>query len=64
MKRTLHKSELEIRIAEIESSTSSAIDAAMEIIALCRTRLWELRDKVTVQAFLDDQEEIEFFKYT
>jgi hypothetical protein len=64
MKRTLHKSELEIRIAEIESSTSSTIDAAMEIIALCRTRLWELRDKVTVQAFLDDQEEIEFFKYT
>ncbi|MCR9229338.1 MAG: RteC domain-containing protein, partial [Flavobacteriaceae bacterium] len=64
MKRTLHKSELEIRIAEIESSTPSTIDAAMEIIALCRTRLWELRDKVTDQVFLDDREEIEFFKCT
>ncbi|MCR9228118.1 MAG: hypothetical protein NXH90_11925 [Flavobacteriaceae bacterium] len=49
MKRTLHKSELEIRIAEIESSTPSTIDAAMEIIVLCRTRLWELKGKVATE---------------
>lgn len=64
MKRKMHKSVFEKSIQEIESSRSNAIDAAMEIISRCRTHLWELRENVVEQGFLNDQEEIHFFKCT
>jgi len=64
MKGTMHTSVFEKSIKEIESSRPNAIDAAMEIISLCRTHLWELRDKVIDQGFLNGQEEIHFFKCT
>jgi len=64
MNHSLTSSALEAEIQEIEAHVPNVIEAAKKITALCRSRLWELRDHVVHKGFADEMEEIHFFKHT
>lgn len=64
MNHSLTSSALETEIQEIEAQVPNVIEAAKKITDLCRSRLWELRDHVVHKGFVDEAEEIHFFKQT
>ena len=60
----MHKSRFENQIKIIESKHLNVLEKSKEIISLCRMNLLELREKVVDQGFLNENDEIHFFKFT
>jgi len=64
MDHSLTSEALKTEILDIEARVPNIIEAAKKITALCRSQLLELRNHVVHTGFVDEAEEIHFFKHT
>lgn len=64
MEREPYTNQIENQIKMIESKDLDILEKSNKIIALCRMNLSELRSKVLDQGFLNDNDEVFFFKFT
>lgn len=64
MERRAHENRFENQIKIIESKHIHVLEKSREIISQCRMNLLELRRKVVDQGFLNENDEVHFFKFT
>ncbi|WP_223826696.1 RteC domain-containing protein [Flagellimonas sp. S3867] len=60
----MHINCLRTQIQEIELKHGNILDACKQIIPICKTNLFGLREKVINQGFQNENDEIQFFKFT